>query len=169
MMAIDSETRKKVIAELRTGKKPGDLAEKYGISYPTVAGWKRKIEEEKVDEEVDELINYDEVTLHTVVEKAKEELPTVEAKKVAKVVEEAYGLKRLDEKTRTIGVKIIDKVGAYVDSNPDMSLKELKEAASIVTMIHSAFFNKNVTQVNVVNSTSINTEKREIFKASLKA
>ena len=169
-MAIDPNLRTKIEAELRMGKKPRELADKYeGVSYPTINNWYKKIQEEEAEKEVDELLQYDEVTLKHVVDEAKKVAPTLEAKKVEKLVDDAVGLKRLEEKSRGVAFTILSQVEAALAIESEPNMKVLKEAAGIVSTLHTALFNKNVTQVNVMNQNNISTEKREIFKSSLKA
>jgi len=170
-MAIDPLIRTKIEAELRLGKKSRELSEKYGIPYVTINGWKKSIDKEMANDDIDELLQYDETTLHGVTTKLKEEgASKVEVKKVEKLVSDVDGLKRIDEKTRELSMSILNKTQAIV-ANEDCSLKDLREAATIVTTIHNAMFNKNTTQVNVLNNntTSISGEKLELFKSSLKA
>jgi hypothetical protein len=168
-MAIDPKTRTKIEAELRLGKRPKELAEKYDISYGTISGWNKKIQEEQADADIDTLLEYDEVTLHHMAEEIKEIAPLPEAKKVEKLVDDVVGLQRLEEKTRSVSFSILNSVEAYLAVQAEPNLKELKEAATIVSTLHTALFNKNVTQVNVLNNNNIDTEKRSIFKSSLKA
>jgi len=170
-MAIDPLTRTKIEAELRLGKTSRELSEKYDVQYNTINGWKKALDKERANEDIDGLLQYDEVTLHTVATKLKEEgaIP-VEVKKVEKLVSDVDGLKRLGEKTRELSMTILNKTQAIV-ANESCSLKELREAANIVTTIHNAMFNKNTTQVNVLNNntTNISGEKLDLFKSSLKA
>ena len=168
-MAIDPKLRMKIEAELRMGKRPRELADRYDVSYPTVMGWKRKLDEGLSDEDVDELLKYDEVTLHQVVDAVKESAPVLEAKKVEKLVDDVSGLKRLEEKTRELSLEILNKVEVALSLEGEPNMKTLREAAGIVSTLHTALFSKNTTQVLVNNTTNISSEKREIFKSSLKA
>jgi hypothetical protein len=169
-MAIDPTTRLRVEAELRLGKKPKELADKYEVPYVTVNGWNNKLKKVLLDQSVDDVMNYDEVTLQTVLDKASEEMPLPEAKKVEKLTKDIVGLQRLEEKTREIGFSILNQVQAYMALN-NCELKELSQAANIVTTLHNSLFNKANTQINVMNNntTNISSEKREIFRNSLKA
>jgi hypothetical protein len=169
-MAIDPNLRTKIEAELRMGKKPRELAEKYTeVAYPTINNWSKKIRKESEEREVDGLLSYDEVTLKHVVDEAKKVAPVPEAKKVEKLVDDAVGLKRLEEKSRGVAFTILSQVEAALALKSEPNMKMLKEAAGIVSTLHTALFNKNVTQVMVNNQTNISTERREIFKSSLGA
>ena len=170
-MAIDPKLRMKVEAELRLGKKPKELSEKYEVPYATVISWARKIREEQADADIDELLQYDETTLHHIAEEIKKEAPLPAQKQVEKAVGDVIGLGRLEEKTRATAFSILNKVEAALQVMSEPNLKELGQAANIVSTLHTALFNKNTTQVNVLNNntTNISAEKREIFKSSLKA
>ena len=171
-MAIDKATRLKVEAELRMGKKPVDLSKKYNVPYSAVSNWRQQMNNSISNEDVDKLLQVDDVTLHHVANEVKEKIgdPDLpEAKKVTKLVRQVNGLKRLEDKTRELSFSILNQVEKYMTLNPDSNLKDLKEATTIVTTIHNAMFNKSNTQINVLNNNNISTEKREIFKSSLKA
>jgi len=168
-MAIDESLRLKIEAELRLGKKPKELSEKYGVPYVTINGWNKKLKAERENAEVDALLEVDESVLHHIADEVKKDAPLPEAKKVEKLVGQVDGLKRLEDKTRELSLSILNQVSNYLALQEEPNMRDLKDAATIVTTIHNAMFNKASTQVNVMNSTTINTEKREIFRANLKA
>jgi len=172
-MAIAPEIRTKIMAELRLGKKSRELSEKYEVSYPTIRNWEKRLEEELADADIDTLLEYDEVTIHKVADELKKEATggasNIEIKKVEKLVDDVIDLNRLGEKFRALAWKIANEVETKV-SNEDLSMKELQLAGGIVSSMYGSIFNRNTTQVNVMNQTNVvSSEKREIFKASLKA
>ena len=169
MIAIDPQLRMKVEAELRLGKKARELSESYGIPYPTIRIWAKKLEAEQADADIDELLQYDEVTIHSMAEEMKKEAPLPEVKKVEKLAKDVMGLQRLEEKTRSTAYSILNQVEAAIALMGEPNLKELQIAGNIVSTLHTALFNKNSTQINVMNQNNISTEKREIFKASLRS
>ena len=168
-MAIDPLIRTKVEAELRLGKRPKELSGKYDVPYVTINSWDKKLRTEQADADVDELVEYDEVTLHHMADEIKKSAPLPEAKKVDKLVGDVVGLQRLEEKTRSVSFSILNKVEAYLAIQEEPNLKELREAATIVSTIHTALFNRNSTQINVMNNNNISAEKRDIFKSSLRS
>jgi len=171
-MAIDPNLRMKIEAELRLGKKARELSEKYEVPYVTVNKWRKTITAQQADADIDDLMQYDEVTLHHMAEELKKTgAPLPAQKQVEKAVGDVIGLSRLEEKTRTTAFSILNKVEAALQVMSEPNLKELGQAANIVSTLHTALFNKNTTQVNVLNNntTNISAEKREIFKSSLKA
>ena len=169
MAKIDQQMKMKIEAELRLGKKAKALSEKYDIPYVTINNWEKKIRKEIADVDVDELLQYDEVTLHHMAEEIKEYAPLPEAKKAEKLVKDVVGLKRLEEKTRSTAYSILNQVEAAIALMEEPNLKELQIAGNIVSTLHTALFNKNSTQINVMNQNNISTEKREIFRSNLKA
>lgn len=170
-MAIDSQLRMKVEAQLRLGKTPKELSEKFGLPYITIQNWRKKLEAEVADNDVTTLIQTDEVTLHAMAEEIKARpMPVKEMEKSVKVINDAIGLQRLEEKTRSLSMRILDGVELYMAEESldhTLDLKTLREAAGIVSTLHSALFNKNTTNVNVMNNNTVSGEKREIFKSSL--
>ncbi len=165
-MAISKETRLKVEHELRMGKTAKDLAEKYDISYPTVIGWKKKLDESTIiDEPINNLIEVDEQTLVAVAEKVKAEAPDIVKKKIDKLVDGITGLQRLDEKFHALVFDILEQAEVFL-AEPDIKPKDWAMIAGTIGSLYTAIFSKNVTNVNVMNNTNISSEKREIFKAS---
>ena len=168
-MAISKELRLKVESELRMGKKPRELAEKYGVSYPTVAGWRKKLDTEIADEDVSTVIDISPQVLHDVAERVKAEAPEPIRKEVDKLVGAVVGLDRLNEKMHEVAYKLLNRIDQITSMNEDLSTKEISMLAQSLGQLYNSFNNKSVTNVNVLNQNNINTEKREIFKASLKA
>ncbi len=171
-MAVDQSTRIKVEAELRLGKPSKDLAQKYSIPYATIRSWAVKLDSAMSDDDVNDILGFDETTLHTVVEDLKQSKASMpEVAKVEKLIESVVGLQRLEEKTREISLTILNKVEAFLEQKEEPNLRDLRDAAGIVSTLHTSLFNKNSTQVNVLNNNTnnISTEKREIFKSSLGA
>ena len=168
-MAVDESLRMKIEAELRLGKKPRELSEKYDVPYVTINGWSNKIKKDLANIDVDTLLEADEITLHHVADKIKESAPMPEAKKVDKLVKQVDGLKRLEDKTRELSFSILQQVEVYLALQPEPNMRDLKDAATIVSTIHNSLFNKANTQINVMNNNTISTEKREIFRANMKA
>ena len=175
-MAIDQSVRMKVEAQLRLGKKSKELSEEFGIPYVTIRTWAKKIEAEQADEDVTTMISADTTTLHAMAEEIRNTpgtiVPLSETEKQLSVIEGAIGLQKLEEKSRSVSFKILGNVEKYLaeqELNEELTLKDMKEAAGIVSTLHTAIFSKNVTQVNVLNNNAPSEEKRSIFKSSLRA
>ena len=166
-MAYSDEVRTKIEAELKLGKPPKELAEKYGVSYGTILGWRKKLDAAKFDADVDAVVEVDPHVLHTVAEEVKSKAPEVLKKEVDKLVNSVTSLERLNQKMHELAFKALEHVEAKLCE--DISTKELQVLSGIIRDLYTSFNSKNVTNVNVLNSTTISTEKREIFKSSLKA
>ena len=165
-MAISKETRLKVEHELRMGKAAKGLAEKYNISYPTVIGWKRQLDETTtIDEPINELVEVDEQTLVAVADRVKAEAPEAVKKKVDKLVSGVTGLQRLDERFHKLVFDILEQAEELL-RDEDITPKDWALIANTIGSLYTAIFSKSVTNVNVMNTTNISSEKREIFKAS---
>ena len=175
-MAIDQSLRMKVEAQLRLGKKSKELSEEFDIPYVTIRTWAKKIEAEQADEDISTMVSADPATLHAMAEEIRntpsEIIPLPETEKQLKVIEGAIGLQKLEEKSRSVSFTILSNVEKYLatkELEEELTLKDMKEAAGIVSTLHTAIFSKNVTQVNVLNNNTPSDEKRSIFKSSLKA
>ena len=167
-MAIDPTLKTKAIGLLELGKTPREVSEKLGIGYQTVLGWKKKLDSRSEDDGLSSLVEVDEATLTIVADRIKEEAPAAVAKKVDKLVEGVVGLQKIDEKFRTVVYELLEWAELQ-SQREDLSVNEWKTIGTTISSMYTAIFSKNVTNVNVMNNTNISSDKREIFKASLRS
>ncbi len=164
-MARDPKVRIQVEAELRLGKPARELSEKHNIPYATIRLWAQKLKEEPEADKVADLIQVDPQTLEIVAQEIKERAPKEVAAQVDKLVEGVVGLQLLDEKFRTVVLELLE--WAELKTKGDMSITEWAMIGKTIGTLYTSIFNKNITNVNVLNNNNISTEKRDIFKSSL--
>ena len=167
-MAISKELRLKVESELRLGKTSRELASKYKLPYPTIQAWKNKLSHEPEEDAIVDLVVVDPQTLTMVAESLKEQAPKEVAKKIDKLVDGVVGLQKIDEKFRTVVYELLEWAELQTKKE-DLSIKEWQIISQCIGNLYSSVFSKNITNVNVMNNTTIDTEKRAIFKSSLGA
>ena len=158
----------KALVDLKEGMKPKEVAEKYDIPLSTVYVWKRELASGKLNEDIDRVVEVDPEVLHEVAAEIKAKAPEPVRKEVDKLTKAVEGLERLNERMQELALKALNRVEVAL-SDPDLSNKDLALLSGIIKDLYMAFNSKNITNVNVVNSTNISTEKREIFKAKLGA
>ena len=172
-MAHPEETRARAIAMLQTGSPIKEVADKLGVSRGIVSKWNRKLRAENEEQLVQDMVKADPATLLLVADKVKDEvaeapLPEkdikVVQKKVDALVDGAIGLQKIDEKFQTVVYELL--AWAEERTKGEMTIKDWSTIASTIGSLYTAIFSKNVTNVNVMNTTNISSEKREIFKAS---
>jgi transposase len=161
------ELRTRIEAELLTGAEPRELEEKYGVPYPTILGWKKKLLKEAPTEDIAELTNATKATLEIVREKAKEEAPVV-AKKIDKIIDGVEGLKILEPEFHSVMHKAVKRAHSFIEKD-DLTIKEWELITKTLANAYSAIFNKGGTNVNVVQTNlNANQEALSFFKASKK-
>ena len=161
------ELRTRIEAELLTGIEPKELEEKYGVPYPTILGWKKKLLKETPSANIVELTNATKATLEIVREKAKEEAPVV-AKKIDKIIDGVEGLQLLEPEFHAVMHKAVKRAHEFI-AQDDLTIKEWELITKTLANAYSAIFNKAGTNVNVVQTNlNANQEALNFFKASKK-
>ena len=164
-MAISKELRTKIEAELQLGKTPKELSKKYNVNYQTINSWKKKLQSKEVEKDIEELRQVDEHTLKLVAEKVKSEAPKEVAEKVDKLIDGVIGLQQLEPKFHAIVFELLSWAEDKLQEN--LTVRDWATISKTISDLYSAIFNKNNVQVNVLNNTTIHSEKRKIFNAKL--
>ena len=167
-MAIDPKLKTQAMAKLRLGESARKVAEDLKISYGSVNRWQKELYEENEEDNLDTLLSVTPEVLQGVADKVKEKAPPMTRKEIDKLVDGAVGLQKIDEKFRTVVYELLEWA-EMKSQDKDLSINEWKTIGTTISSMYTAIFNKNVTNVNVMNQTSISTEKRDIFKASLRS
>ena len=144
-----------------------EISEELGVPDSTVSIWLKRLKKEENRGRLAEVVEVDAAVVREMGEEIKKKTPDVLKKEVDRVVDGVVGLQVLDEKFREVSMALLDKLSAVLSD--DLTIKEMETVGKTIAGMYSAIFSKNVTNVNVLNSTTISTEKREIFKSSLKS
>jgi len=136
------------LAMLATGSSAREIATELDIPYPKVLKLKREFEQAQLDGTIAKATEVDEVELVTLADELKEQLPMS-----GELIEQGL------EGYQTLDLKMQQAAGGLVDRITDMAnrhgleVAEFKMLTESLCRIQEAFFNKNVTNVNVLNQT----------------
>ena len=153
MPQLNNQTRLIVLAHLKNGNKPADIAETMDISYSTVLKLKRELKEAEDRNAVLELFKLDEAALEILLEGVKDKLaPLADAFKVGELVtaelndikEEVKGGKLLSEELQDTASTLANQIkfAALANASQADTLLILAEA---LCKIQNAFFTSNNT------------------------
>ena len=152
----NAEKQVAIKAELVAGGNPRKLADKYGVHYTTVIGYRNDLRDGVIDTEVLDVANADAHVLKVVAEEVKTKVADAGAlppkslegfnDKVDDIVEGVSSLQLLDTQFHTTITKLLSWANNQITD--DMRLADWRAIASQVGELHTAVFSKGTT-VNV--------------------
>lgn len=164
----------RVLAKLSADADPKDIAQDEKVPYQTVMNWRREQYSENETKSIQELINVDAVLVHRIAEEVKEEMraaPIEQQEDIAKavdgVVEKIDSYQQLNTKLHDTAVKLVNKIAGMADDDDGVPLGPvgLQILVESLARIQIAFFNKNSTNINVLNQTVTSDKQVSSFKA----
>jgi len=171
MSAEEDAVKFEILGKLNAGTKAQELAQDYGISYPKILKWKKEFKEAKENGTVADLIAADKVTIHEVAESVKhdikeltdnpKEIEVLEGE-VDQAIAEIDGLKVLNTKVQTVALRLASKIEEKTLKVEDIG--DLQVLVNSLAVIQNAFFNKPLTNVNVLNAPGANNDTVSEFK-----
>ena len=168
-MAIEKSKRLEVEGLILAGEDLDRLAEDYNIHINTLYSWRRRLQRDATENTdiavLGELVDNDDA-LHTLAEQAKQNNPDM-AEDIDKVVDGVVGFNKLDGVFQDAAELLIQKAKVMV-ARRDLTPKEWELLAKGIGNLYSSFYNKNVTNYNVVQQTNVNANKVSVFKGALK-
>ncbi len=170
-MAIDVALRAKVEARLAMGSTPRELADgefKGDVSYLTILGWRKQMKAEHQKEQVQEIVRVDAAILENVVERAREEAPSVVVKKIEKLQDGVNGLQLLDEKFHKTMSLALSKAEEFL-AQEDLKSSEWVAITNALANAYNNIFNSKGVSVNVNNGTQFSDTKLSMFKGSIRS
>jgi len=163
-MAVDAGIKAKVLGELALGAEPKELSEKYDLPYVTINSWKKKQQAELGESaNVQKLVKVDKDVLQGVVNNIDH---GVVQKKAQKLVDGVVGLQQLEPKFLTVVQNLLE--AAEELSMGDLTVKDWATLSNGIGSLYSNIFNKAGVNVNVMNQTTVNSEKVSLFKSQLR-
>lgn len=156
------EKRKLVMARLRMGDKPKDIAEDLGMTLPTVYNIRKQLASEQEDETIADLHSIPSDVITHVVEEAKEKLPTFEAA-LDSIKVGADGLKKLDAKFQETAVLALRRYDEVL-RDPDTELKDINIIMSNVSTAYEKIFN-SATNIHIGDKNTVSNQQLTIFKS----
>jgi hypothetical protein len=149
-----SQLKYNIINDLINGAAPKDIAKEHDVAYPTVLRYKREFEAAKLEGNVDQLLDIDDVVLSEVMATVEAQAPEVLREgvngAVAELASGLQGLERLQTEFQTTASYLNTRIRSLAMSVEHIS--ELNVLTDSLCALQSAFFNKNATQVNIQNN-----------------
>ena len=151
-MAKYDDVKLEGLGLLKAGLTPKEVSRQLQVPYPKVLKWKPELEEIKVKEDIETIMDVDQAVVHEVAEgvKAKlldlveegDELVDATLEKVDKLLDLQAGL-------QGSGLKLITKINRLVDdcNTPD----QISTLVDSIAKLQTAFFAKGAN-VNVLNA-----------------
>lgn len=149
MATRDDEVYYKALSLLDCGEDPKVVADKLEVSYASVLRWKREFATARENGSLSKLIDLDKLIIEAVANQiaAPADALGLAAKRVASKVD---GLQALQESFRLTAEALNLQIKSRAMSIDHVS--ELTELTNSLCALQNAFFNKNMTQVNIQNN-----------------
>lgn len=157
MAELSEGTKFKILLEIEKGATPREICEAFNVPYSKVLKMRKDLNAAKDEGEVQSLVNVEQEIVHRIAEEVRKDFNELSPKEditevIEGVVEGIDSYQKLNVKTQESALKVIGRLNAMVDMC--VSPIELEVLASSLTKIHTAFFNKNSTNINVLNQTN---------------
>ncbi len=169
-MALKPDEKLAIKAELRLGKTPRELEEKYECNISAIYSLNRQVKEEVDNEVVQELLDVPTEVLTHVVKEAKKELPmptpsgtgTIElADQLDAVVVGIDGLKKLDGKFQATMSKVLQKFDQALEGN--LRLQDIKMVSDTVADAYAKVFSSG-TNIHIGDNNNVSNQRLTVFK-----
>lgn len=153
-MALSDDEKYNILADLSCGITPAEIATKRDVSYATVLRYKTEFEKAKANGKLDTILDLSKVAREQLANQVLAQTP--EDMRDAVEAEMGALLKSIDMadvlkvNMQAAANKLTDRVVTLI--NKCESGSELHVLADTLCMLQTAFFNKNMTQVNVQNN-----------------
>ena len=149
-MSRNAEADKyRVLTRLHQGEKPKDISDDLDISYSTVLRYKNELAEAEANNTVNKLMELSPEAIEVIGSEMVEQAPMVEDA-VTELVDGVKAMQTLQidfmQTAKTLSNRI--RVASSTIEYPS----ELLDLTKAMCELQNAFFNKNVTQVNVQNN-----------------
>lgn len=148
-----------IIAQLAAKIEPKIIAAELDVSYATVLRYKKDLEKAKLDNTLNELLDFsDPAELDSVIEALQDSDPLLQVADAKTLTSGVQGLQRLDEELQRTAMHINQKLRSLSLSTD--SIGDLKIITDSVCALHTAFVNSNKTQINVQQNFGANGEPK---------
>lgn len=153
-MALSESERFNILADLASGITPQEIEAKRDVSYATVLRLKRDFETAVANNTLDQLLDFNEAARLKLMEQVIESTPeSLRAATAAALKDTAKSLDMADAlkvNLQASANKLCERLNMIMGRAETAS--DLLIAAEALSMLQNAFFNKNMTQVNVQNN-----------------
>ena len=172
-MALSPEIKSAIKAELRLGKTPKELEEKYECNISAIYSLNRQVKAEAEDEVVQELLEVPIEVLTHVVKEAKKDLPLPTptrsgaidvADQLDAVVVGIDGLKKLDGKFQSTMTKVLQRFDEVLEKK-DLRIQDIKMVSDTVADAYSKVFASG-TNIHIGDN-NVSSQRLTVFKTKM--
>jgi len=163
MALSKEELRSAIIAQLRLGKSPKDIAEMLDCNISLVYTQNRKLKAEQENEVVQELVEAPMDVVKHVAEEVKKQVvaPNPIAGQVDNIVEGVDGLKKLDMKFQSTMTRVLSKFNEALEED-NLKLSEVKMVADTVANAYNKIFTSG-TNIHIGDN-NVSSQRLTVFK-----
>lgn len=154
MSSLPEKTKYRIIGRLVNQESPKDIAAAEDVAYATVLRFKRTVDEAAANGKLSELLDIDQVMLDEILDAVVKDAPAPlkeEVGAIAAVVSNGKSLSEQLSNELIISAKFINSRIRTMSSSA-ATPGELTVLVEALCCLQNAFFNKNLTQVNVQNN-----------------
>lgn len=144
-----------IIASLEAGESPDIIARRLDLSKAQVLRVKVEYDRAIVEGTLDNLVNVDELVLINAARASQEQMPTLDGaiNEVANQMQDGIDrLRKLDDQMMATAVFATTRIRSGLATATGSG--EVVDFVACLCRLREAFFNKNVTQVNIQNNLS---------------
>jgi len=153
------EDKLKILAKMQIDSSPAALrtiSEEMKVPYTRLIKLRKELEQATEDGDISTLVNADAIVVHRVAEEVRQDLKDLAPAEgelisadVDKVVDGIEGLTVLSTRLQTTALTLASKINNLADTAVDS--KDILILVESLSKIQMAFFNKNITDIKILN------------------
>jgi len=157
-MSEDMEVKITAFGKFKAGLTAREVSEELDVPYSKALKWKNQLREAENNGEVSSLVDVDELLIHRIAEDTKQDLVALGADvdvvegELETTIDKIDSYKLLSDKMNTTAIKLVDKISGMASLS--LEAKELNLLVESLAKLQEAFFNKQQTNINILNQTS---------------
>ena len=170
-MRYSDETKLKAIGLLHAGDlSKREIAKQLDVGYSTLLKWEKEFEKHKQEGTLTKLLDVQDIIVKGVAQEVADTLIAFDPDQteaiegeLLEVTQQIDGYQALSDKLQQVAMKLARKVSVIAEHTSDAA--ELELLVSSLSRLQEAFFNKNITNINVLNNNGqIQSDKVSKFK-----
>ena len=153
------EQKLKILGKIQIDSSPSNLraiSEEMKVPYSRLLKFRKELEQATEDGDISTLVNADALMVHRVAEEVKQDLEDLAPQEgelisadVDKAVDGIEGLTVLSQRLQTTALALASKINNLAETAIDG--KDILILVESLSKIQMAFFNKNITDIKILN------------------
>ena len=153
------EQKLKILGKIQIDSSPSNLraiSEEMKVPYSRLLKFRKELEQATEDGDISTLVNADALMVHRVAEEVKQDLEDLAPQEgelisadVDKAVDGIEGLTVLSQRLQTTALALASKINNLAETAVDG--KDILILVESLSKIQMAFFNKNITDIKILN------------------